>query len=374
MEHVYNVKLETKISTFNSYLNIAELDITLPALIDLESELPPAFNQGREGSCTAFGWGGMWAFFELKAIKAHQRNPEVFSPGQYVNPSFQFFYYNERVHEGDVDQDGGAQISTGAFVLANTGCCDETHWPYLQSNFEIQPSKQAYQQANQHKVPYAYALDGEADILHCLASGYPVVCGIACYEELQSQEVAESGILPDPGPNSQFLGGHCVLIVGYDLRKKMFKIRNSWSPQWGQNGYFWVTFNFIENYASVFMSLRQQSQLGGDLMNQELHALLNIAFDAEKLTVDGVHKNYAGLFGDAISLIGDMPGAISDWSDLLNELKGLNQAANEADLLSYIEQKLSTIPAFSGAKPQAVMTAMIGLINAAYAVEQAFVS
>jgi hypothetical protein len=109
-------------------------------------------------------------------------------------------------------------------------------------------------------------------------------------------------------------------------------------------------------------------------MNSALKALINIIFDAEKLTVDAIGKSYFNLLGDSMALVGDVPGAVANWSDLMNEIKELSQAANEQDLLQYVEQKLSSIPALSGAKPAAVMAAVVQLIQAGYALEQAIVS
>jgi C1A family cysteine protease len=42
-------------------------------------------------------------------------------------------------------------------------------------------------------------------------------------------------------------GGHAVLAVGYDLKKKMVLIKNSWGDNWGQDGYFWMPFKVIQN-------------------------------------------------------------------------------------------------------------------------------
>ncbi len=42
------------------------------------------------------------------------------------------------------------------------------------------------------------------------------------------------------------LGGHAVTIVGYDDNKfgGAFKIINSWSANWGDDGYFWLPYSF----------------------------------------------------------------------------------------------------------------------------------
>lgn len=34
---------------------------------------------------------------------------------------------------------------------------------------------------------------------------------------------------------------------GYDLKKRLFLVRNSWGPEWGLNGYFWMPFEYMTN-------------------------------------------------------------------------------------------------------------------------------
>lgn len=43
-------------------------------------------------------------------------------------------------------------------------------------------------------------------------------------------------------------GGHAVLITGYDDEQKVFIFKNSWGPEWGHEGYGFVTFDHIDNF------------------------------------------------------------------------------------------------------------------------------
>lgn len=43
------------------------------------------------------------------------------------------------------------------------------------------------------------------------------------------------------------LGGHAVLAVGYDDGAKVLIIRNSWGDEWGDKGYFYMPYEYIEN-------------------------------------------------------------------------------------------------------------------------------
>jgi len=251
MSHRFNVQLKSKL-TF-SIPNVQ----SLPPSIDLESAFPPVFDQGQEGSCTGNGWAGVWAFFELLDLKQKCAAPEEFSTTSFVPASRQFIYYCERDHEGTIAQDAGSQISTGAWVLANIGCCDEAIWPYSQDNWETKPSTEAYEEAANHKILNSFALNDFLDIKHCLADGYPVICGIEVFDNIESDEVAQTGILNMPTAEDKLQGGHCVVIVGYDDSTSRFKIRNSWGTTWGMNGYFTVEYCYISQYGSEFMTLRK---------------------------------------------------------------------------------------------------------------------
>jgi C1A family cysteine protease len=82
-----------------------------------------------------------------------------------------------------------------------------------------------------------------------LAQGFPIVCGISVYESFESAYVAQTGIVPMPGPNENLLGGHCVDIVGYSDNSKTFIMRNSWGLGWGLNGsgYFTIPYAYLTN-------------------------------------------------------------------------------------------------------------------------------
>ncbi len=153
-----------------------------------------------------------------------------------------FIYYNGRVLENTVDQDSGLTVADGLKSVNRWGFCsegvhDNPHWVYDTNKFTVKPYTSCYKAAAQEKViHYSQVSQDVIDMQTCLAEGFPIIIGFTVYDSFESQAVANTGIVPMPGPRESVLGGHCVLIVGY-LPDGRWIVRNSWSAQWGEKGY-----------------------------------------------------------------------------------------------------------------------------------------
>jgi len=207
----------------------------LPPLVDLRVQCPPVYDQGSLGSCTANAIAGAFQFELMR-----QKLP-VF------NPSRLFIYYNERVLEGHVKEDSGAQLRDGIKSVATLGVCDEQQWPYDISRFAKKPTKKLYTQAKKNQALQYTRLNNMniTELKSCLATGNPFVFGFTVYQGFESQETAKTGILNMPGKNESVLGGHAVMAAGYDDSKKAFLVRNSWGDGWGLKGYFYMPYDYI---------------------------------------------------------------------------------------------------------------------------------
>ena len=207
-----------------------------PPVVDLSGKFSPVYDQGDLGSCTGNAWVGALEYEENIQQEA------------FVSFSRLFIYFNERLLEGDIDQDGGAEIRDGIKTLVRYGACSEGLWPYDIAKFKLKPSMEAYTEALNHKaLQYSRVEQTENAITHALAAGHPVVCGIMIYDSFESEEVAKDGVVPMPKDGEACQGGHAVCIVGYDYNKKLFKFRNSWGPDWGDKGYFYLPFEYVLN-------------------------------------------------------------------------------------------------------------------------------
>jgi C1A family cysteine protease len=219
----------------------------LPTAKDLRAHCPPVYNQGQLGSCTA---NAISAAIEFDRMK--QKLPKL-------TPSRLFIYYNERVIEGSVKSDSGAQIRDGIKSVAHQGVCPEADWPYVAIKFDQKPPAKAYQDAVLDRaVSYERLIQNLNQLKGCLASGYPFVFGFTVYESFQSPAVAKSGHAPLPASGEQDVGGHAVMAVGYSDSSQWFVVRNSWGASWGMKGYFTLPYAYVTqpNLASDFWTVR----------------------------------------------------------------------------------------------------------------------
>jgi C1A family cysteine protease len=222
--------------------------VSLPESVDLRPHCPAVYDQGQLGSCTANAIGAAFEFDQIKEKVAHV-----------WRPSRLFIYYNERVMEGDVSQDAGAQIRDGIKSVATQGACSEDLWTYDITKFADQPPQNCYANAAKHlATSYQSVAQSLSQIQGCLASGYPVVFGFTVYDSFESAQVASTGVLNMPASSESVLGGHAVLCVGYDNASQRFIVRNSWGDAWGQKGYFTMPYTYLldSNLASDLWTIR----------------------------------------------------------------------------------------------------------------------
>lgn len=211
----------------------------LMSKVDLRARLPPVYDQGSLGSCTANALNAAYQYDQMN-------HNTVFSGGKPFVPSRLFVYYNERAMEGTIPNDDGAIIENGVKSLSEVGVCPETMWPYDITKFTQKPPKEAYKFAKNYRVTKCKKIQQTLGQLKTsLFCGYPIVFGMQIYEAIQSEEVSKTGVLPMPKSGDKCLGGHAVLICGYDDTTKLFTVRNSWGDSWGDKGYFYVPYNYM---------------------------------------------------------------------------------------------------------------------------------
>lgn len=207
----------------------------LPEFVNLENLCSPVRDQGDLGACTAFGC--------TSALERYKS--DIFSP--------LWLYYFERVREGMVSIDSGAQIRDGLKTMRAMGCAFEKHWIYDPARFKIRPSCYSVREAKKNKIlSYERVLDLDG-LKEQLFTKTPVILGIYAYESFRN--VNKTGIVKMPGLEEKMIGGHCVLAVGYFDDTKTVLCKNSWGTSWGNKGYFTLPYDYFKSEVNDMWAL-----------------------------------------------------------------------------------------------------------------------
>jgi C1A family cysteine protease len=223
----------------------------LSASVDLRQWCPPVENQGSLGSCTAQAGVGLIEYLERRAF------------GKHLDASRLFLYKVTRnLLEWTGDTGAFLRTTMGAMVLF--GVPPERYWPYVISSFDDEPLQFCYAFAQNFKANKYYRLDppgtSASELLNrvrrFIAAGYPSMFGFTVYSSMPGSGDGK-GEIPYPEPGDSVRGGHAVVAVGYDDGKRIgsrrgaLLIRNSWGTGWGENGYGWLPYAYVESGLAV---------------------------------------------------------------------------------------------------------------------------
>ena len=230
----------------------ASANAELPKSADLSRDLPPIGNQGSLGSCTA--WASGYAAATYTASRQYgwgaNTNEHQASPG----------YLYEMLLETDGFECGsGTLISTAMNLLIQTGCSSFAVVGYSDNSCEANP---AATDADNFRIGSfnrvvptdRYAVRAE------LAAGRILVIGAELYDDFMEHTgnsvYTGSGVFLSQGEQH---AAHAMACVGYDDERGAYRIMNSWSTQWGDSGFMWMSYDTFEKTVFELYSIEPSS-------------------------------------------------------------------------------------------------------------------
>lgn len=219
----------------------------LPHSCDLRKLMSPVEDQGSLGSCVAHSVTGVLEFLELGCLTHHRDDCDQAYGKTFQDISRLFIYWNARTLDGDNQKDNGTQIRTAIKAVRTFGACQENVWPYIEKRVFQVPTSDAFADGVQHKVVKAFRIDNSDinEMKMCLVNGFPFAFGVSIYTSFMSQSTADAAVIPMPKWDERMLGGHAMCCVGYDDGKGAFLVRNSWGEKWGDHGYCWMPYGYL---------------------------------------------------------------------------------------------------------------------------------
>jgi C1A family cysteine protease len=178
---------------------------------------------------------------------------ELRSHGRIVSPSRLYLYKSAR-KLARAPGDSGIDLRTVLKAMLRFGSPPDYLWPFDPSTYDQEPDPYLHSFSAESKSIVYVRLDnpntrGTATLKKVkafLAAGFPVVFGFSLPSALS--RVAD---IPYRPAHDAVYGGQAVVAVGFDdarmrTTKGALLIRNSWGPGWGDNGYGWLPYGYVE--------------------------------------------------------------------------------------------------------------------------------
>jgi hypothetical protein len=159
-------------------------------------------------------------------------------------------YWGSRALHHAADIDDGTYPRSYLDALNRFGFCRESVCPYGRNDVNDVPPWAAFRAASDQraaggKVTYKWIQSAERaridDCKRASAAGFLWTFGTLVSEAFCSEDLPTEPLGPPVG--LPIAGGHDLVCVGYE--DDDFLILNSWTDEWGENGYCWFKASYI---------------------------------------------------------------------------------------------------------------------------------
>jgi hypothetical protein len=240
-------------------INIEELDMKELIKYDIYDKykdfFPEITNQGYIGACVPTCISTVYYYLTMK-----QSN--------YINfrISRLYLYYQVRKLYDDLDNDNGSTIIDCINILHTDGILPEFLYPYINDNLYKNPNKFLEKYSKFCKC-LGFENVKRNQIKNKILLDFPILCGIKIFKNIDDKKVKKTGIIEIPNNindsdnllGDNLLGGHCIILIGFDDNTKYYKFINSWGSNWGDNGFGYLPYEYItsEYLSDEFYILKQ---------------------------------------------------------------------------------------------------------------------
>jgi hypothetical protein len=187
-------------------------------------------DQGNTSQCVAYSWlhwledGPITHFYENRIKTKNRHHDPLYKPEVIYNEA-------KKVDEWEDENYDGTSVRAGAKILKKYGAIQEYRWA-----------------TNAQEVIEAIQMIG------------PVVVGTWWHYNMFFPD--ENGIITATGSK---VGGHAYVINGVNLKKGLFRIKNSWGKSWGKNGHAYISISdfdkLLKDYGEACVAFEKKLDL-----------------------------------------------------------------------------------------------------------------
>ena len=216
----------------------------LPKEFDHTPNMTPVKDQGTLGSCVAFSTAALKEWQEWQEYL--KESPDC--DNKFSDLSEQWIYH--KCKELDDIPSEGTTIRTALKVLKNYGVPPERYWTY-NPHKKGEPEEEADKIAKYTRIGDFFRIKNLKELKIALLHT-PVPMGVVVQPNFYT---ANNGVISVPSVDKR-KGGHAICAVGFDDDKQLIKFKNSWSKNWGDKGYGYITYNYFKRYCMAAWAVK----------------------------------------------------------------------------------------------------------------------
>jgi C1A family cysteine protease len=175
--------------------------------------------------------GSCWAFATLGAFEAQQ---SIFN-GKLLDLSEQQLVNCVPRRGGGDNCEGNHPIYAFQYLIEH-GAAAEQDLPYEAKMKACGDKEGAFKVTSWHMIDPSGDPPGTEDLKRALVAHGPLAVGIYATDAFMSYR----GGVFDEGASGT--ANHAVVLAGWDDARGAWHVRNSWGPDWGEDGYVWVKY------------------------------------------------------------------------------------------------------------------------------------
>ncbi len=230
-------------------LDSVEADMeSIPSSVDLSTEptFPAVGDQASQPSCAAWA-AAYYAYGFAEATDLGWTEASSGSPDQLISPGWTYNKVNGW-------RDSGSSMDGNMFVIRDWGAATLSTMPYDDSESLDWGSPSAFREAPEHRaaevfyIPYTGSATVD-EIKVLVSEGTLVTFGLDALQFLSG--FADGNLVLSAAEYSSDILNHAQTIVGFDDsigddgELGAFRVVNSWGAEWGDEGFYWLTYEML---------------------------------------------------------------------------------------------------------------------------------
>jgi len=220
----------------------------LPPAKDLSENFPTPGQQGAQSSCVG------WAVSALKTFQERVERSWALDTAQHqFSPAF---IYNQI--RTSTDCKGGSSFLAALNLVRRDGAATLADFPYDPETCSAPATPLVKQNAAYFRIAdwRRVNVQDETEVKNQITANFPVL--IAAQVDRPFMSLSGATVYTNfIGPS---LGGHAMVVVGFDDARSAFKVMNSWGTNWGTGGFGWIGY-------SAFAQMTREGYVAQDVVS-----------------------------------------------------------------------------------------------------------